>query len=98
MIADLPAPPVEAREAARAEAAYGIAVSGKAGDLVKLQQTVEAQGWKTRWMVVRGSSAMLFIVVLPSTPSEAVSNLLSAINSKTMGDINAGLARVGGDD
>ena len=98
MIADLPPPPVETRQSAPAEATYGIAASGKAGDLVKLQQIVEAQGWKARWMVVPGKSAMLFIVVLPSTPSEAVTALLGAINSKKMGDLSAGLARVGGDD
>lgn len=97
MIVDLPPPPVETREVAKAEATYGIATSGKATDLVKLQQTVEAKGWRTRWMVVRGKPPMLFIVVQPSTPSEAVTTLLSAINSRTYGDLTGGLARVGGD-
>ena len=97
MIDDLPPSPPTAGEAARAEAAYGIAAEGKPGDLVKLQQTVEAQGWRTRWMVVRKTSTVLFIVVLPSTPPEEVAKLLGAINSKQMGDLAAGLARVGGD-
>ena len=96
MIDDVPPSPPAASETARAEAAYGIAASGKPGDLVKLQQTAEAQGWRTRWMVV-GNTSMLFIVVQPSTPPDEIAKLMGAINSKQMGELTAGLARVGGD-